>query len=146
MSVFLDTSALLALLDASAEGHAAASHVWRELLERDETLVTTSYVLVEAFALVQQRLGVAAVRTLAGDVLPVVDVDWVDAEAHAAGLSAFLAASQRGVSLVDCISFEAVRRRGIETVFTLDADFARQGFTVIPRTRGRSFMRDGRGA
>ena len=40
------------------------------LLERDERLVTTSYVLVETFALVQNRLGMEAVRVLADDAGP----------------------------------------------------------------------------
>ncbi|MDL1952327.1 PIN domain-containing protein, partial [Acidobacteria bacterium ACD] len=105
MSVFVDTSAFLALLDAGVEGHAAAAHAWRGFLESDERLVTSSYVLVESYALVRRRLGTAEVRSLASDFLPLVEVDWVDAATHDAGLSAFLAANQRGLSLVACVSF-----------------------------------------
>ena len=144
MSVFVDTSAFLALLDAGVEGHAVSAHAWRGFLESDEPLVTSSYVLVETFALVRRRLGTAAVRSLAADILPLVEVDWVDEATHAAGLSAFLAANQRGLSLVDCVSFELVRRRGLDTVFSLDPGFARQGFAVVPGPRGRSFVREGR--
>lgn len=144
MSVFVDTSAFLALLDASVDGHDEAAHAWRGFLEADERLVTSSYVLVEVHAIVQRRLGTAAVRSLASDLLPLVEVDWVDADAHAAGLSAYLAANQRSMSLVDCVSFELIRRRGIDVAFTLDPGFLRQGFTVVPRTRGRSVFREGR--
>ncbi len=60
MSVFVDTSGLLAILDAEDLHHAQAAACWKELIERDEPLVSTSYVLVETFALVQKRLGLAA--------------------------------------------------------------------------------------
>ncbi len=57
MSVFVDTSALLAVLDAGDAQHPPARAAWQTLLERDERLITTSYVPVETFALVQNRLG-----------------------------------------------------------------------------------------
>jgi len=39
-----------------------------------------------------------------------------------------LTAARRQLSLVDCISFEVMRRRGIKTAFTFDDHFAEQGF------------------
>lgn len=62
MSTFVDTSALLAVLDASDVAHKVADRIWRRLIESDERLVSTNYVLVETFALVQRRLGLPAVR------------------------------------------------------------------------------------
>lgn len=70
MTVFLDTSAVLAVLDADDQFHAPARDVWNDLVERAETMVCTSYVLVETFALVQSRLGMDAVRVLVDDILP----------------------------------------------------------------------------
>jgi predicted nucleic acid-binding protein len=62
--VFVDTSALYALLDRDDRRHADAAAIWRRLAEEARPLTTHSYVLVEAFALVQRRLGPAAVRAL----------------------------------------------------------------------------------
>jgi len=62
MSVFVDTSALLAVLDAGDAQHPHARAAWQTLLHGDEPLVTTSDVLVETFALVQNRLGMDAGR------------------------------------------------------------------------------------
>jgi uncharacterized protein len=45
---------------------------------------------------------------------------------------ALLVASRRDLSLVDCVSFEAMRRLRIDTVFCFDAYFAQQGFQVLP--------------
>jgi hypothetical protein len=47
VSVFVDTSALLAVLHAGDENHPRAARTFRELIESKQDLVTTSYVLVE---------------------------------------------------------------------------------------------------
>lgn len=54
MTTFLDTSALLALLDEDDLNHARADEAWRQLLDSDEPLVSTNYIVVETFALVQR--------------------------------------------------------------------------------------------
>ncbi|MFV1957919.1 MAG: type II toxin-antitoxin system VapC family toxin, partial [Planctomycetota bacterium] len=73
MTVFADTSALLAVLDADDRHHARARSVWTRLLDAKERLVTGNYVLVETHALVRTRLGFPALRALVEDVLPVLD-------------------------------------------------------------------------
>ncbi len=132
-SVFVDSSALYALLDANDRYHVAAARVWRTLLA-DETIIlmTSNYVVLETTALVQHRLGLDAVRVLRDDVLPVLTVIWVDEHLHATALTALLAAGQRHRSLVDWTSFELMRRYGVDEVFTFDRDFDEQGFRRIP--------------
>ncbi len=132
MTTFVDTSALIALLDGSESKHTACARAWRRLLTDDESLVTSSYVLVETYALAQRRLGIDAVRTLTTDYVPLLAVDWIDETVHGAGLASLLTANRRELSLVDCVSFEMMRRRDISKAFTLDADFAKQGFNVTP--------------
>ncbi len=131
MSVFVDTSALLAVLDADDSHHVAASARWTELLEADERLDTTNYVLVETHALVQSRLGMTAVRTLIDDIVPALHVHWIGEDEHATSVAALLTASRRLLSLVDCASFEVMRRRGLGRVFAYDRHFGEQGFEVL---------------
>ena len=128
MSVFVDTSAFLAVLHAGDESHTRAARTFRELLDSKEELVTTSYVLVETTALLQHRFGLDAVRRFHDDVLPVLDVAWVDAELHREGASAVLTAGRRELSLVDCTSFACMRRRGITRAFQFDRHFRAQAF------------------
>jgi len=132
MTVFVDTSALVALLDASEGRHQAAADAWKTLLHEDSALVTSSYVMVETYALVQRRLGLDAARTLTADIMPLVTIDWVDESVHGAGLAALLTANRRHLSLVDCVSFEVMRRRDLTHALALDGDFSTQGFTVMP--------------
>jgi len=132
MSVFVDTSALFAVLDADDQNHEQANQAWTSLLTQEIELVCTNYVLVEIFALVQHRLGMEAARVLQEDVVPVLRVEWVDESAHYASVAALLIAARRQLSLVDCVSFDAMRRLGIKTAFTFDRHFIEQGFEHVP--------------
>lgn len=130
--VFIDTSAFLALLDADDTGHHRARNSWSGLLGTDTALITSNYILVETFALVQNRLGMEAVRVFQEDIVPLLDIRLIDAPAHAAAVSALLAAGRKRLSLVDCSSFEIMRRGGIRQAFTLDRHFREQGFECVP--------------
>jgi predicted nucleic acid-binding protein len=131
LTVFLDTSAVLAVLDAGDLHHPEADAIWQRLLASNERLLSTNYVLVETFALVQRRLGMDAVRAVEREIVPLLDVHWVDAEAHQAAITRFLqTASRRGPSLVDCSSFEVMHRHGVQRAFAFDPHFSEQGFDL----------------
>jgi predicted nucleic acid-binding protein len=132
VSTFVDTSALLAVLDADDLNHDAATAVWKELITTETDLVCTNYIIVEAFALIQHRLGMGAVRTFHEDLIPVLKIEWIDAQQHAGSVTAVLIAGRRQLSLVDCSSFETMRSLGINEAFTLDHHFAEQGFHCTP--------------
>ena len=132
MIIFVDTSALYALLDRDDANHSKAKMAWSNTLHPENVIVTTNYILVESFALIQHLLGVEAVRGFQEDVLPVIGVEWIIESVHRAGVSALLAASRRKLSLVDCVSFEIMRTLGIKRVFAFDPHFTEQGFTCIP--------------
>ena len=132
MRVFIDTSAFYALLDRDDVNHEKARSAWVELLNVDNSLVTSNYVMVETFALLQNRLGVKAVRGFQEDILPLINIDFVAPEIHRSGIAVLLSASKRHLSLVDCVSFETMRARGIKIAFTFDSHFQEQGFTRTP--------------
>ena len=132
MTVFVDTSALYALLDRADANHKQAVAAWAGLLDGDERCFTSNYVLVECCALMQSRLGMDAVRLFQEDILPIMGIHFVDREIHRSGVSALLSAGRRNLSLVDCVSFETMRTLGIKSAFTFDPHFKEQGFTVIP--------------
>lgn len=132
MSVFVDTSAFFAVLDADDENHDAAKQMWEDLLTQEAVLVCSNYVLVETLALVQRRLGIPAVRVFQEDIMPVLNIEWVDESLHQVGIASVLAAARRELSLVDCVSFEIMRRSGIKTAFVFNHHFDEQGFECLP--------------
>jgi predicted nucleic acid-binding protein len=128
----VDTSAFYALLDGDDACHARAAQWWEREPPVEGSLVTTNYIVLEAMALLQSRLGMPAVRAFHDDVLPVVRMEWIDEGTHARSVSAFLAADRKGPSLIDCSSFDTMRRLGIRSAFTFDRHFRQYGFGTVP--------------
>jgi uncharacterized protein len=131
MNVVIDTSAFLALLDASEQNHEQARRIWTQLVEQDALLFCTSFVLVETAALVQNRLGLSQLRAFHENVFPFLRVLWVDSSIYNAGMPALLTANRRRLSLVDCVTFAAMRQTGLNSAFAYDAHFSEQGFDVL---------------
>jgi predicted nucleic acid-binding protein len=136
VTVFVDTSALYALFDRDDHGHSGAAAAWNELASGDHTLVTTNYVLLETVALLQRRLGLAAVHDLDDHIVPLLTTRWVAEALHHRALARLRRTDRREVSLVDCASFVLMEAEGIREAFALDDDFAAAGFRVLPRPAG----------
>jgi predicted nucleic acid-binding protein len=130
MTCFVDTSALLAVMDKDDAFHKEAKAVWERLTEQQATLVATNYVVLETVALLQHRIGVPAVRRFHDDILPILTIDWISSGQHTQGMAALLAADRRNLSLVDCVSFDAMRKRGLRQAFAFDKHFEEQGFAT----------------
>ena len=129
--VFVDTSAFYSLLDRDDANHAVAKQIWPRVLAGNSILVSTNYILVETFALVQNRLGMAAVTDFQQNIMPILSIEWVDAGLHNAGVEMLIVANRRKLSLVDCISFATCRKLGIDRVFAFDQHFVEQGFALL---------------
>jgi predicted nucleic acid-binding protein len=130
--IFVDTSALYALLSTEDQNITRAVKTWKDSLERGDLLLTNNYVLLESFTLIQSRLGIEFTRALQSNIIPFLQIDWIGEQQHISSVNDVFTANRRHLSLVDCSSFESMRRLGIEKVFTFDEHFREQGFNVIP--------------
>lgn len=128
--IFLDTSAIYAWADAADPNHDVAVRRLTMILESGEELLTHNYVLVEAAALLQSRLGLAAALKLAKDSAAFV-IEWVDDDLHAAGIRELERSKKRHLSLVDQVSFLVMRHRRVAIVFAFDPDFTSAGFHLF---------------
>ena len=132
MISYVDTSAFLAVLDAGDENHRQAREKWINLIVNEAIIVTSNYVLVETFALIQHRLGMEAVREFQDDIVPILTIEWVHETIHQGGVTGLLAAGRKRLSLVDCVSFALMRQLGIKAVFAFGKHFREQGFQCVP--------------
>ena len=130
MTLFVDTSGIIALVDRDDAAHAGVVRAFS--MGRDEPLVTHAYVVVETLAVVRRRFGAAVAADLVGRVLPALLVHEVDPELHASALVAFRETIESSVSLVDRTSFAFMRREGIGRAIALDVDFRTAGFEMVP--------------
>lgn len=130
--IYVDTSAFLAVVHSSDDYHERAFQTWQSLIEDNERLMCNNYVLVESIALIQNRAGMEALAILHKEIIPYMQVEWLDENLHNAIVNFALSANRRKLSLVDLSGFDTMRRHKITTAFTFDNHFREQGFDVIP--------------
>lgn len=130
--LFVDTSAFLALLNAEDKEHRSAHARWLGWIDEGVSFETHNYVILESHALIQNRLGMAAVQDFERAIQPLLAVHWIHPKTHQSAVQLLLAANRRGLSLVDCTSFVVMGQTGIESVFAFDQHFAEQGFQLLP--------------
>ena len=128
--VFVDTSGFYAFLDGTDPFHVAAKAAFERAIAQRLSLVTTSYVVHESWAIIQGRLGWEAIDCWLDRIVPRCEVIWVDERLHALGAARCRQARERRLSLTDCVSIEAMRRHGLTRAIAADEHFAREGFTL----------------
>jgi predicted nucleic acid-binding protein len=129
VTVFIDTSALLALLDSGDDNHDRALR-GREVILGHRWL-THSYVVAESLALVRRRLGGAATARFIDELLPAVDVDDVDQTLREATIRSYRQVLTASVSYVDHVSFTFMRDHEITQAWAIDQDFVTAGFELV---------------
>ena len=132
MSVFVDTSAVFAFLDDDDAEHQTADRMWGQLVDAAECLITTNYVVLETATLLQRRLGFWWVEQFETTALPLLSVVWVDEEVHNIAMRVVIATHERELTLVDCTSFEIMRRLGVSHAFAFDKHFEERDFRLPP--------------
>jgi len=129
VTVFVDTSALLAHLDQSDRSHAAATAYVEGSLA--EVLVTHNYVVLETAAVLKRKGGDQATRAFFSAWVPALRIHWIDPTVHATAAAAYVASLPSSVSLVDRVSFAVMRHLGISAAFAFDPHFAGEGFALV---------------
>lgn len=130
MSVFVDTSAWFALACATDQDHEAARAIYADLVERNEELITTSYVLAESMGLIQRRLGWKPLELFAA-AAGTVEVVWIDETRHQKAEELLFARRRRGITIVDAAGFVVMQGLDMDSAFAFDDDFAREGFNLL---------------
>lgn len=133
-SVFVDTSAFVALRNESEAEHDRARKALSGLIDEGATLFTSNYVFAETYTALLVRVGREEAvewgrRFRAGEAIELVRVEpdveeeaWQILEKH----------DDKRWSYVDAISFALIQRDGGNEAFAFDADFAQRGLRVWP--------------
>lgn len=115
------------MLDPEDPYHAAARTAFDRAAREGWRLVTTRYVFVEAWALVQVRKGWPAVEALLDSLLARCETIEVDARLHELGAARCRQARLRRLSLTDGVSLEVIQRHGVREVIARDRHFSEAG-------------------
>jgi predicted nucleic acid-binding protein len=134
MTVFLDTSYLLALELAHDQNHPAAVAHWHGLAQPLPPLVTTTYVFDETVTFFNSR-GYHAKAVQVGNTLlhsPSLQLIHIDEALFYAGWQFFERHHDKQYSLTDCISFVVMQQLSIDRAYTFDNHFNQAGFILDP--------------
>ena len=138
--VFVDTGAWIGIAVARDQMHEAAAAHARRLAEGKVPLLTTNYVLTEAYTRIRYDDGHP--KALAFDTLiremtrrRHLSLGWITPAVHDEALELFRRYSDHEFSLVDCASFVVARHNNVREVFGFDHDFAAMGFVLRPESK-----------
>ncbi|OGS49676.1 MAG: hypothetical protein A3K65_09635 [Euryarchaeota archaeon RBG_16_68_12] len=133
--IFVDTSAWYALMDAEDPHHREARSFHADLGRgRFGRLVTSDYVLDEAYTLLRLRASLDYVRRLdhlLGRSRSLVQL-WIGEEDFRRALQLMLEREDKVWSFTDCTSFVVMESMGVRDAFTFDSNYREAGFTLHP--------------
>ena len=119
---FVDTSAIIALVDRDDQTHEVAVNAYHSLVDDGYRLFTTNHVIGETYDLLAATLGHEVATQWLQDVgLAVYVTDNQDEERARERILA--AAARHPIRYSDAISLSVMERLGIEEAFAVDPDF-----------------------
>ena len=129
MTVFVDTSYFIALMQASDQWHAAAVAADNP----DLNLITSNEVVNETISLLRARNFLSLALDFLREIRLGSDIHlvYVDAAIQSAAWGLFAKFAGAGASAVDCTSFALMLRLGVKSAFTFDKHFRTAGFQII---------------
>ena len=133
--VFADTYYWIALLNDKDQGHATVQTVSQTL--QGAQIVTTDEVLSEFLAhfsghgLAVRQVTTHFVESVLSNPDVAVAVRPQSHQTFLEGLALCKARPDKGYSLTDCVSMEAMRQAGISEVLTHDSHFTQEGFVIL---------------
>jgi uncharacterized protein len=135
-SVFVDTSAFVALRNEAEAEHERARAALSDLLAEGAALFTSNYVFAETYTALMVRVGRAEAiewgrRFRASGAIELVRLEeevesdaWEILERH----------GDKRWSYVDATSFALIEREGNGEAFAFDAHFGQRGLRVLPES------------
>lgn len=119
---FVDSSAIVAMVDVKDTTHDAAVAAYRELVDGGYKLFTTNHVIAETVDLLTNGAGPAVARQWLRDQrLPVYHTD--EQDNHRARALVIASRSSRGLSYIDAVSLVVMERFGVADAFAVDPHF-----------------------
>ena len=136
-AVFIDTSALIALVGPRDQHHSAI-HAYFEQSGESIRGVTSNLVLAEFLSFFSRHGDLEAALHFHDTLIQNLDlkVVWIDLALHGKASKLLSKFADQRLSFTDAASFAIMKEQGLAHALTFDEDFRKAGFQ-IPRERRR---------
>lgn len=122
LTIFIDSSALVALVDRDDAAHGTMVEAYRQLLDERYRMFTTNYVVAETFDLLMAGVGPAIARQwLRYAKLAIYHAD--EQDLRKARQETLQATAGHGLSLTDAVSLTVMKRFNVADALAADPDF-----------------------
>jgi len=135
-TLFVDTSAFLAVSNRGDRHHQAAAEFFESIMNGKvfTRIVTTDYIVDETVTRLRFVVGHEAALKWLKDIQTsaILEILKVDEGTFGKAVELFEKYSDKTLSFTDCTSFALMEEKKIRSAFTFDADFEKVGFKVYP--------------
>ena len=125
--IFLDTGFIFALVSTNDRDHDRAREVFETIQapQLSKLLLTTNHVVYETIRLTRRRIGhreaVFVGRLLYSEKM--AQIHWATKEEENAAFEFMTKHRDKDYSIIDCLSFVIMERKGIREALAVDSDF-----------------------
>jgi uncharacterized protein len=129
-SIFIDSSAWIALFSRRDQHHEEADRVFRNIVVSKRRILTTNLILAEIHWLLLHRAGIqAAAATLEKiESSPLVEITFANASNHQAAKDWMKKLRDHSISYTDAVSFSVMKTTGCSEALAYDRHFRIAGF------------------
>jgi predicted nucleic acid-binding protein len=133
--IFVDTTAWVAMEDAADPACETTLEESRRLLGEGYHLVTTNFVLDEAYTILKSHMGHAASMRFGEKIRTstLISVVIVSPAMEDEAWRAFEHDTDSTATYTDFVSWAVMRRRNVELALTCDRNFLLAGFEIFPK-------------
>lgn len=133
-TLFVDTSAWVAVVDRRDQYHAPAASFYRTAIKEYQQLITTNLIAAETYILLRLDCGVDVALEWWEKITSSLKVRLVYADADITREAVELLRKFRDqtFSLTDAVSFAVMKQAGLKVAFAFDEHFSTAGFASLP--------------
>ncbi len=138
MSVFVDTSAWIAIIDENNKYHTQAVNYFTSLLGNKITIVTNNVIIDETIDYLKKEFGIETARKFNEIVNEsIINVklrmDWISRRERKMALNSFLKNKSNDLELRYFYISGTIKRKKVDIIFTLDSKLKSLELPLMPQ-------------
>lgn len=130
--VFIDTSAIYALLNLKDENHTKAVNYYEILKKKNAIIITTNYIIDETYTLLMIRKGQEFAVDFIDKLRITFNIFYIEKTDDDQAIEILKKYIDKNFSFTDAVSFHIMKSNNIKTAFAFDKHFIQAGFKTLP--------------